>query len=119
MKTPGAEMVVVAESERRETNGAITYFVTFKNNGPQWCYYNLQGGGAVWKVRIVTEGNNVVGHHPVENEALAPGQVRGGLIAGQGQRIQEAEVADDFALVPSPEEIHKRLAAHLTKKAAA
>jgi hypothetical protein len=47
MKTPGAEMVVVAESERKETGGAITYFVTFKNNGPQWCYYNLQGGGAV------------------------------------------------------------------------
>src|SRR5713226_10548147 len=38
MKTPGAEMVVVAESERKETGGAITYFVTFKNNGPQWCY---------------------------------------------------------------------------------
>ena len=46
MKTPGAEMVVVAESERREPNGAITYFVTLRNNGPQWCYYNLQGGGA-------------------------------------------------------------------------
>jgi hypothetical protein len=35
MKTPGAEMVVVTESERKETNGAITYFVAFKNNGPQ------------------------------------------------------------------------------------
>lgn len=46
MKTPGAEMVVIAESERRESNGSITYFVTLKNNGPQWCYYNLQGGGA-------------------------------------------------------------------------
>ena len=71
------------------------------------------------KVRIVTEGNTVVGYHPVENEPPAPGQVRGGLMAGQGQRIQEVEVPDDFALVPSPEEIHKRLAAHLPKKAAA
>ena len=47
MKTPGAEMVVVSESAREETGGAVTYFVTLKNNGPQWCYYNLQGGGAV------------------------------------------------------------------------
>lgn len=71
------------------------------------------------KVRIVTEGNAVVGYHVVENETPAPGQVRGGLMAGQGQRVQEVEVPDDFALVPSPEEIHKRLAAHLPKKAAA
>ena len=83
MKTPGAEMVVVAESERKETGGAITYFVTFKNNGPQ-----------------------------------TPGQFRAGLIAGPGQKLHEVEVADDFPMVANPEEVHKKLAAHLHKKAA-
>lgn len=71
------------------------------------------------KVRIVTEGNAVVGYQVVENETPAPGQFRGGMMAGQGQRVQEVEVPDDFTLVPSPEEIHKKLATHLLKKAAA
>ena len=71
------------------------------------------------RIRIVTEGNTVVGFHPVEEETPATGQVRGGLMAGQGQRVHEVEVSDDFALVPSPEEIHKKLFAHISKKAAA
>lgn len=71
------------------------------------------------KVRIVTEGNAVVGYHVVDNEAPTPGQVRGGMMAGHGQRVQDVEVPDDFTLVPSPEEIHKKLAAYVLKKAAA
>jgi hypothetical protein len=71
------------------------------------------------KVRIVTEGSNVVGYQVVENESPAPGQFRAALTAGQGQKVHEVELADDFALVPNPEEIHKKLAAHFAKKATA
>jgi len=69
-------------------------------------------------VRIITEAGNVVGYQVLENESPAPGQFRGGLIAGQGQKLHEVEVADDFALVPGPEEIHKKLAIYTHKKAA-
>jgi hypothetical protein len=71
------------------------------------------------KIRIVTEGGSVVGYQVVEAEAPAPGQFRAGLTAGPGQKLHEVEVAEDFVLVPSPEEIHKKLAAHLTKRAVA
>jgi hypothetical protein len=71
------------------------------------------------KVRIVVEGSNVVGYQVVENESPAPGQFRASLVAGQGQKIHEVEVAEDFALVPGPDEIHKRLAGHLAKRATA
>jgi hypothetical protein len=70
------------------------------------------------KVRIITEAGNVVGYQVLENESPAPGQFRGGLIAGQGQKLHEVEVADDFALVPGREEIHKKLAIYTYKKAA-
>ena len=72
------------------------------------------------KVRIVIEGgSNVVGYQVVENESPVPGQFRAALTASQGQKVHEVEVGDDFALVPNLEEIHKRLAGHLTKKATA
>lgn len=71
------------------------------------------------KVRIVSEGSNVVGYQVVEDESPAPGQFRAALTASQGQKVHEVEVGEDFALVPNPEEIHKRLAGHLTKKATA
>ncbi len=71
------------------------------------------------KVRVVTEGGNVVGFQAIEEELPAPGQFRAALTAGLGQRVHEVEVGEDFVLVPSPEEIHKRLAAHTTKKATA
>lgn len=45
VKTPGAQMMAIEQGEQMETDGHITYFVTIKNNGPQWCYYNLHGGG--------------------------------------------------------------------------
>jgi len=71
------------------------------------------------KVRIVAEGSNVVGYQVVEDASPAPGQFRAALIAGQGQKIHEVEIGEDFALVPNPEEIHKRLAGHIAKKATA
>jgi hypothetical protein len=46
VKTPGAQMWATQQAERMETGGEITYFVTFHNDGPQWCFYNLHGGGA-------------------------------------------------------------------------
>jgi hypothetical protein len=71
-------------------------------------------------VRIVSEGNNVVGYQVVQsNEPAPPGQIAGGLMAGEKQRVLDIEVPDDFVLVPNPEEIHKRLAAALSKRAAA
>lgn len=71
-------------------------------------------------VRVVSEGNTVVGYQVGPNlDNIAPGQISGALMAGPGQRVQDVEVPDDFALVPSPEEIHKRLAAALSKRAAA
>lgn len=45
VKTPGARMMTVEQGEEMETNGQITYFVTFRNDGPNWCLYNLHGGG--------------------------------------------------------------------------
>lgn len=45
MKTPGVEMEVLVRSQRNEIGRATKSFVTIRNNGPQWCYYNLQGGG--------------------------------------------------------------------------
>ena len=71
------------------------------------------------KVRIVAEGSNVVGYQVVENESPAPGQFRAALAAGPGQKVHEVEVGEDFALVPNPEEIHKKLAAYSIKKATA
>jgi hypothetical protein len=45
VKTPGAQMMAVEQGEQMENDGHITYFVTIRNNGPQWCWYNLHGGG--------------------------------------------------------------------------
>jgi len=70
------------------------------------------------KVRIVTQANKVVGYQRLENNSPAPGEFRGGLIAGPGQQILEADLPEDFDLVANPEDIHKKLAAHLHKKAA-
>lgn len=68
------------------------------------------------RVRIVTEGNRIVGYQPVADGSPAPGQFRAGLMAGPGQEAQEVEVPEEFALVPSSEDIFKRLATHLPKK---
>ncbi len=70
------------------------------------------------KVTIVTEGNSVVGYQIADKETPAPGQFRGGLIASNGQKLHELEVPDDISLVSNPEEVHKRFAAQLGKKAA-
>jgi hypothetical protein len=45
VKTPGAQLWCTQQAKRLETNGSATYFVTIRNDGPNWCYYNLQGGG--------------------------------------------------------------------------
>jgi len=45
VKTPGAQMMATQQGEQMETDGHITYFVNITNNGPQWCWYNLHGGG--------------------------------------------------------------------------
>lgn len=45
VKTPGARMTATEQGERMENDGHITYFVTFRNDGPMWCLYNLHGGG--------------------------------------------------------------------------
>jgi|SwirhisoilCB3_FD_contig_31_13687876_length_420_multi_2_in_0_out_0_1 hypothetical protein len=71
------------------------------------------------RVRVVTEGGNVVGYQVAEERTSAPGEFRCSLTAGPGQKLHELEIGDDFALVPSPEEIHKKLGAQLTKRAAA
>ena len=71
------------------------------------------------KVRIITEAGTVVGYQVVEHESPAPGQFRASLMASQGQKLHEVEVPEDLALVPSPEEIHRKLLPHLQKKAAA
>jgi len=47
VKTPGATMWATEQAEQMETSGYITYLVTFRNDGPNWCYYNLQGGGVI------------------------------------------------------------------------
>jgi len=70
------------------------------------------------KVTIVAEGNNVVGYQVGAEDLPTRGQFRAGLIAGTGQKLHEVEVADDFPMVANPEEVHKKLAAHLHKKAA-
>jgi hypothetical protein len=46
-KTPGSNLVAFDQSLTRDSNGAITYYVSIRNNGPQWAYFNLQGGGVV------------------------------------------------------------------------
>jgi hypothetical protein len=71
------------------------------------------------KVRIVTEGSNVVGYQVVEDESTAAGQFRAALTAGQGQKVHIVEAGEDLSLVPNAEEIHKRLAANFTKRATA
>lgn len=71
------------------------------------------------KVRIVTEAGNVVGYQVVEHQSAAPGEFRSGLLAGPGQKLHEIEVPEDFTIVPGPEDIHKRLAPYVLKKAAA
>ena len=44
-KTPDGQMVTTAQADRREEDGHMTYFVNFRNNGPQACFHNLNGGG--------------------------------------------------------------------------
>jgi hypothetical protein len=70
------------------------------------------------KVTVITEGNSVIGYQIVDKETLIPGQFRGGLLAGSGQKLHELEVPDDFLTVSDPEEAHKKLAAQLGKRAA-
>jgi hypothetical protein len=70
------------------------------------------------KVTVVTDGNSVVGYQIADKETPAPGQFRGGLIAGDGQKLHELEVPEDSISVSNPEETHKKLAAHLGKKVA-
>ena len=45
VKTPGAALWATQQGEQMETDGHVTYFVTMRNDGPNWCYYNLHGGG--------------------------------------------------------------------------
>ncbi len=70
------------------------------------------------KARIVIEANKVVGYQLGEDNSPVPGQFRGGLMAGPGQQLQEVEIPDEFALVANPEDVHKRLATYIAKKAA-
>jgi hypothetical protein len=45
VKTPNAILRSTEQGKRLEPDGAATYFVTIRNDGPMWAYYNLQGGG--------------------------------------------------------------------------
>ena len=46
-KTPDSLMWATRQGSKVETNGNVTYFVDFHNDGPQWCFHNLMGGGYV------------------------------------------------------------------------
>lgn len=71
------------------------------------------------KLTIITEkSGEVVGYAPSRDRHATgqPGQFRGGLVAGPGQRMHEVEVSDDLPFTPNAEEIHGRLRALLPKK---
>jgi hypothetical protein len=44
-KTPDAQMQTTSEGDQLNDNGSVTYYVSFRNNGPQPCFHNLNGGG--------------------------------------------------------------------------
>jgi hypothetical protein len=44
------------------------------------------------------------------------GPMRGGLLAGPGQKIQEIDVPDDLAAIEDGEKLHKEVQKHLHKK---
>ena len=46
-KTPDSLMWATRQGRRVEQGGGVTYFVDFHNDGPQWCFHNLMGGGYV------------------------------------------------------------------------
>ena len=47
LKTPGSTVTTADFGKRLETNGNATYTVVFTNQGPNWAYHNVQGGGVV------------------------------------------------------------------------
>lgn len=42
---PGSELVISEESEKEESGGSYSYFVTITNTGSYPVNYNLTGGG--------------------------------------------------------------------------
>jgi hypothetical protein len=70
------------------------------------------------KIRVISDATGVVGFHVLDKETPPIGMVRGSLMAGEGQRVHDIEVPDDFPIVPSPEDIHRKLLG-LSRKAAA
>jgi hypothetical protein len=38
-------MWATRQGRKVEANLDVTYFVDFHNDGPDWCFYNLVGGG--------------------------------------------------------------------------
>jgi hypothetical protein len=47
VKTPNSQMMSIEQGRKLEVGGAVTYFVTIRNDGPEYAYYNLMGGGGV------------------------------------------------------------------------
>lgn len=45
--TPDSQLVAFDQAQKKAANGVVTYSVSIRNNGPQWAFYNLQGGGVV------------------------------------------------------------------------
>jgi hypothetical protein len=45
VRTANGQMWATEQGERMEPAGYITYYVKFRNDGPNWVYYNLHGGG--------------------------------------------------------------------------
>ena len=46
LKTPNATLRSTEQGKSLDPNGVATYYVTIRNDGPMWAYYNLQGGGS-------------------------------------------------------------------------
>jgi hypothetical protein len=44
-KSGHSVMWATRQGRKVEANLDVTYFVDFHNDGPDWCFYNLVGGG--------------------------------------------------------------------------
>jgi hypothetical protein len=112
VKVPNAGGIHLADQQTKEkdNSGFVTYRVVITNEGPGVAWHNLQGGGNVVKLTVVSDENGIVAtsHTPVGFEAGTKGTA--GLYAVPGQTIDELDIDDEIVESRDGEALHAHVA---------
>lgn len=72
------------------------------------------------KMTVITSSDgSIIGFGRSQDDAQArdaDSGVRGGVMAGPGQRMQEVDVPDELAAIENGADLHSRLRKHLEKR---